>query len=72
MDITISTEFRDRLEEEARRRSLTVSALIEAILSDYFARPDDPAAWVRATSQDLARVWGAEDFSDWDQPDHGS
>jgi hypothetical protein len=72
MDITISTEFRDRLEEEARRRSLSVPALIEAILSDYLDHPDDAGAWVRATTQDLARVWGAEDFSDWDQTGHGS
>ncbi|HWE35556.1 MAG TPA: hypothetical protein VG406_03215 [Isosphaeraceae bacterium] len=69
MDVTISTEFRERLEDEARRRSLSVPALIEAILSDYFARPDDPGAWVRTTRQGLARVWGVEGFSDWDRTD---
>lgn len=69
MDVTISTEFRDRLEQEALRRSLTVPALIEAILSDYFSHPDDGLdAWVRATQQGLGRVWAAEDFSDWVKP----
>jgi Ribbon-helix-helix protein, copG family len=69
MQVQLNEPLADGLSKAASRQSISVPELIERILTQYLASEnDDGLGWVRATSGRLHRVWGEEDFSDWEPP----
>jgi hypothetical protein len=69
MNVEVSEELANRVNEAAARESLSVSEYVErALLALLSQGSDDPLSWVRGTASRLNRVWGDDDFSDWSPP----
>lgn len=69
MDIALKPDLERLLLDEARRRDRPASELAEEAIRIYLeAASDEPSGIVRRTRPLIARVWPAEDFSDWQPP----
>lgn len=67
MTLKLDPELEDLLRDAARRQQLSLSELVERILRRYLTLlPDNERVWVQVTQSRLSRVWGTEDFSDWE------
>ena len=69
MTVELTPELELRLRRVAEGRSLSVSELVEQILTSYVSSlADDSLAWVRTTQDLLDRVWPADGLADWHRP----
>jgi hypothetical protein len=72
MNVEVSEELVERVNEAAARESLSVSEYVERALREFLSRgSDNGLSWVRGTASRLNRVWGEDDFSDWSPPHDG-
>jgi predicted transcriptional regulator len=71
MNVELDPELERRLLVIARKRSQSLSKLVEeAMLSYLDAVESESSTWVATTQGLLPQVWPAEEFSEWNPP-HG-
>jgi hypothetical protein len=69
MHIELDPSLEARLGAAAARASVSVSQLVQRVLSNFLDEvADDPAQWVATTRKQLPRVWAEENFTDWGPP----
>jgi hypothetical protein len=69
MQVELKPPLDKRLTAAAAKYAISVPELVERVLTRYLDTvEDDPVLWAKANQASLARVWPAEDFSDWNPP----
>ena len=72
MNVELKPELGHRLQEVAKKRSQSLSELVEeAMLSYLNALESEPTSWVQTTQDLLPQVWSADDFTEWNPPHDG-
>jgi hypothetical protein len=70
MNVELKPGLEDRLRAIAKKRSQSLSELVEERMLSYFnVLESESPAWVESTQSLLHRVWPAEDFREWNSPD---